>query len=223
MTDPAHRPNRSAWALVLGLLAAACVSPAGDPDYRDTYPLKAELATTSLSVKLAPTGSLSDGADDLRFRLFVREFKRRARSPMLVATQTQGDGAAAQGRVEKLRLLLVRQGVSPRDIVFNLGREGGGEAVILSFRGYRVQALKCGDWSGQAGFDMTNRPHTNYACAFQRNIGLMLVDPGDLAVARSGGTFDGQRAVGAIKKYREGKAAGSALPTSEQGTISDVE
>ena len=60
-------------------------------------------------------------------------------------------------------------------------------------------------------------PPTNFGCAYYRNIGLMLSDPGDLVAPRGLVEIDAQRMDQVIRIYREGSAAGVDVPKSETG------
>ncbi len=81
--------------------------------------------------------------------------------------------------------------------------------VLLSFRGAVVEVPKCGEWSGEAGFNPTNLPGKNYGCSYQRNIGLMVSDPDNLRDGTPHRTIDSQRLDQVLKNYREGTPTGA--------------
>jgi pilus biogenesis lipoprotein CpaD len=207
-----------AVAIGAALLAAACVPPAGNPDYRDAHPIKAEKRAYTTAVRMADDGRGVRREDMARFEVFVGDYLRRGRSALYVATPP-GDGEADQeGLAESMLQRLVASGVRPEDVVFRSGfaPEGPERVMLLSFRGYGVEVPECGDWSGHTGFNPTNLQHTNYGCSYQRNIGLMLSDPGDLERTARPGTRDPARVDDIMKKHRAGKPTEAELPKASQ-------
>lgn len=63
----------------------------------------------------------------------------------------------------------------------------------------------CPDWSRRSGTDFANQPHTNFGCAVQTNLGLMIAEPRDLQRGRALGPADGTREAEAIVRYRTGE------------------
>jgi type IV pilus biogenesis protein CpaD/CtpE len=97
----------------------------------------------------------------------------------------------------------------------------GANAVILSFKGYEIKVPECGVWTGEAGFNPTQLPHTNRGCAYQRNIGLMLADPGVLIKPNALSLIDAQYTDLILQRYHAGETL--EADEEEQGTTSDVE
>ena len=56
--------------------------------------------------------------------------------------------------------------------------------VVLSFSANKVIAPECGDYSSSPSGAYDNALHSNYGCSIQRNIGQMVVDPGDFIQAK---------------------------------------
>jgi pilus biogenesis lipoprotein CpaD len=63
----------------------------------------------------------------------------------------------------------------------------------------------CPDWSRKSGTDFANLPHSNFGCATQANLGLMVADPRDLVSGRTLGPADGVQQAEGIVRYRTGK------------------
>jgi pilus biogenesis lipoprotein CpaD len=91
--------------------------------------------------------------------------------------------------------------------------------IEVFFKAYVAVVPECGDWRGSAGFNPENLPHTDFGCATQRNIGLMLSDPGDLLGAPTTGAADTPRMVNTLDRYRTGQGIGTQRPTGEITTI----
>lgn len=210
-----------AVAAVLAMTLAGCHSPGAD-DYRDRYRIEAEMKTFRAEVpmpRVLPDGS---GADIAMMPGFLEEYNRRARSAMRVqvpANPTPRDQQAAEMLLTWLADRGVETVVVP-SVMADLPPTDG--YVSLSYDAYVAVVPNCGDWSGETGFNPGNLPHSNFGCAYQRNIGLMLSDPGDLEQARPTGPPDAARQRLIVEQYRVGQPTGAALPRLEAGPLSDI-
>jgi pilus assembly protein CpaD len=70
---------------------------------------------------------------------------------------------------------------------------------------YLVTLPPCPDWSRQSGTDFSNLPHSNFGCATQTNLGLMVAEPRDLLHGRGLAPADGVHQAEGIVRYRTGK------------------
>jgi pilus assembly protein CpaD len=70
---------------------------------------------------------------------------------------------------------------------------------------YLVTLPACPDWSRKSGTDFANLPPSNFGCATETNLGLMVADPKDLVRGRILGPADGVHEAEAIVRYRTGK------------------
>jgi pilus biogenesis lipoprotein CpaD len=70
---------------------------------------------------------------------------------------------------------------------------------------YVVTLPACPDWSRESGTDFANLPHSNFGCASQANLGLMVAEPRDLVRGRTLGPADGIHQAEGIVRYRTGK------------------
>jgi pilus biogenesis lipoprotein CpaD len=208
-----------AAGLVLAL--AGCHS-AGQEDYQDRYRIEAQMKTFRAEVPMPRVLPDGTGAEIAMVPGFLEDYERRARSSMRV--QVPRDPSARD--LQSARMLLdwlsdrgVETTVVPSDISDLPPADG---YVGLSYDAYVAVVPNCGDWSGQTGFNPSNLPHTNYGCAYQRNIGLMLSDPGDLERSRPAGAVDTARQRLVVEKYRAGAATGAAVPGSEAGSLTGL-
>ncbi len=208
--------------LVVAGLLASCGPRVAHPDYRAQHALKVELKTFAVAVRLDADGT-ANAIDRSGVDVLVREYLRRSRSPLMIAT-SPGDGVAeATQRTSVVRERLVALGVRPRNILLQPGKAPveGASAVILSFKGYEIKVPECGVWTGEVGFNPTQLPHTNRGCAYQRNIGLMLADPGVLIKPNALSLIDAQYTDLILQRYHAGETLGA--DEEEQGTTSDDE
>ena len=77
--------------------------------------------------------------------------------------------------------------------------------VELVLERYLVTLPACPDWSRESGTDFANLPHSNFGCATQANLGLMVADPRDLVRDRPLAPADGVHQAEGIVRYRTGK------------------
>ena len=213
----------STAVLMFAVMALAACTPPGSADYREAFPITAKKVTFALDVKIAENGAIS-GPEIRRLTGFSREFLRRSRTP-LVINLPAGAKPATDSGASLLRQQLVRNGLSESSIRVEPIASGGKpkDRYVLSFNGFAVQVPKCGDWSGEAGFNPSGVPNRNYGCAYQRNIGLMLVDPGDLVAPRADGLRTAQETDRVLGSFREGKPTDTEKREGATGgTVSGV-
>jgi pilus assembly protein CpaD len=77
--------------------------------------------------------------------------------------------------------------------------------VELVLERYLVTLPACPDWSRESGTDFSNQPHSNFGCATQTNLGLMVAEPKDLVRGRTLAPADGVHQAEGIVRYRTGK------------------
>jgi pilus biogenesis lipoprotein CpaD len=70
---------------------------------------------------------------------------------------------------------------------------------------YLVTLPGCPDWSRQSGTDFDNLPLSNFGCATEANLGLMIAEPKDLVRGRPLGPADGTHQAEGIVRYRAGE------------------
>ena len=77
--------------------------------------------------------------------------------------------------------------------------------VELVLERHLVRLPPCPDWSRESGGpDYSNLPGSNFGCATQTNLGLMIDNPSDLARGRKLAPADGIHAAEGIVRYRTG-------------------
>jgi pilus assembly protein CpaD len=87
-------------------------------------------------------------------------------------------------------------------------RRANAVAAFLRRHGYErylVTLPGCPDWSRESGTDFANLPHSNFGCATQSNLGLMVAEPRDLVRGRNLAPADGAQQADGIVRYRTGK------------------
>ncbi|NQV48113.1 MAG: hypothetical protein HQ504_10065 [Rhodospirillaceae bacterium] len=166
---------RPLLAIALIVVLSACSSSDDRAhDYRISHPLKVAPETVSVALGVTTETMSLNSADENRLHLFARDFINRGRSNLMVSVSPSSIHVG-----ERLRALLVSWGVRGDSIsVMPVLKQG--EIIEMSFVGYKVTPPECGDWSSGSNFNWTNKNHSNFGCSVQRNMGLMVADPGDL-------------------------------------------
>jgi|LNFM01.1.fsa_nt_gb pilus assembly protein CpaD len=178
----------SATAAVLCLVGTAlsgCNSPwvsdeyhprLTDPARRHPIVMVAETATLDLS------GSTEDKGGEARAFLettkFVRNYRTEGRGPLHIAVP-RGAGGNVSRRVQNVRLVAYRNGVSP-DRIRTVVKSGSHGIVTLSYDRISAVGPSCGDWSEDVTRNKGNLPYANFGCATQRNLAAMAANPMDL-------------------------------------------
>ncbi len=218
--------HRLAVALLVPLAVLACEAPKQSGDYQKAYPLtvSTKAYTMALTVPAAGVGLVGDSATD--FRRFISLYHDRGRS---VVTIEDSAGTDDQPLVaaRRARDLLIGAGLRTERIAVVRGanRAEAIGSVLMSFTGGSVKVPECGDFSSDPTFNWSNLSQRNFGCAYQRNMGLTIADPGDLKSAKTMSGGDAAKAIGVVKGWRApadggavgggGAAAGAAAATAQ--------
>lgn len=188
---------------------------------RDNFPktgdphIKAIEAEFKASATLSDEGKIVTSQEKLALDNYLNEYNRRGRGPITVKLLKKNHIIA-----HKITSLLQKKGVMSDQIVFELNKDENlmQNTVFFHFNGYLLKVSNCNDWSGANGFNPKNLPHTNFGCAYNRNIGLMLSDPGDTIAPEAFGGDDPSRPSRVIQKYKSGQPTGASAPQGETGS-----
>jgi len=195
------------------LVLAACEAPKSSADYRDDFPLTVGVETVTLPLVIPFSSKEFPAQEGDRLKSFVNDFINRGNGRITIETGSERDGGSlVSSRIHQVQKALTNAGVSYREITFKTNSPliTGYGNVTLSFLANTVDVPECGDWSTSASYNWTNRRHYNYGCAIQRNIGLMVADPGDLKRPKPVSGKSAYRVNGVITHHRTGTATGAA-------------
>jgi len=79
------------------------------------------------------------------------------------------------------------------------------DQAVITISRYVVVPPNCPDWTKPSEDDPSNTPASNWGCATNTNLGLMVADPRDLVIGKQSKASDGERAASAIDRYRKGR------------------
>lgn len=212
------RPLRR-FALILVTALAAC-GPLEDraaTDYREKYPVQVTSETVSLALPVQEVAGSMTPDDELRLRAMIAGYLDRGHGPLtLIAGMRNSTPSFAE--LDAIREKLLAAGVPESSLRFVSLPQLPGNVVTLRFERYNALVPTCGDWSSHPGHDYSNNVHSNFGCANQRNMGLMLADPADLQRMREAAPTDTQNSNRVIQRYRKGEPpAATPTPLQVQG------
>ena len=88
------------------------------------------------------------------------------------------------------------------------------DTVRIILNRYVVTPPPCPDWRQPSNPDFNNQSGSNFGCATETNLGLMVANPRDLVDGRSLGTADAENAAKAVQNYREDKVKEPKTPST---------
>jgi pilus assembly protein CpaD len=83
--------------------------------------------------------------------------------------------------------------------------EAPSDQVSVVVGRYVVVPPNCPDWRKPSDDDPANTTSSNFGCATETNLGLMVADPRDLIEGKDPGPGDGEHAAYGVQRYRMGK------------------
>lgn len=228
---PARRSRPLLWASILGLGLAAC-SPANLQPNRNLGWLEAgspkqvevDRAEYRHAVYFMTDRAEITGFEQDRLLAFFASVQPGSRDTIRLeghaderATDLYNVELAAR-RAAAVRTLLDERGLTGVSVTSSafgeaLPADPGSDAeawrenrrVEVVLERYLVTLPPCPDWSRQSGTDFANLPHSNFGCATQTNLGLMVAEPRDLVRGRTLAPADGVHQAEGIVRYRTGK------------------
>ena len=227
----ARRSRPLLWASILGLGLAAC-SPANlQPNHNlgwieagSPKQLEVDRAEYRHAVYFATDRAEITGFEQDRLLTFLASVQPASRDTIRLeghaderATDLYNIELAAR-RAAAVRALLDEHGLGAVSVTSSsygeaLPADPGSDPeawrenrrVEVVLERYLVTLPPCPDWSRQSGTDFANLPHSNFGCATQTNLGLMVAEPRDLVRGRALAPADGVHQAEGIVRYRTGK------------------
>ena len=170
-----------------------------------------------INVNFADKGLILDRDKTLVLNNFLNEYSQRGRG--LLTISTQNNDKAIRKRV---LAVLQTKGIEPRRVLFKLSKNINLPKNNMAFRfsGYLLKVPHCNNWSGVIDFNPKNLKNSNFGCSYNRNIALMLSDPGDFVDQERYAGEDPSRAPRVLKLFRGGQPTGVSSPSGERSSAS---
>lgn len=219
-----------ALASLAALLLAAAVSACGGAapyqavpqtvEPRDVYPLQVESRAMSLDIIGDGRGNLLP-TEGLRLDRLVDDFAVNGVGPLVVSTP-RNHGPSGDRFFEAVVERALGRGLALPEVVAQEMPEETGPVNVSYERSY-VRLPECRGWWVESSFNPSNSPHINFGCATQRNLGLMVANPGDLVgPSGEGRPLDAIRSGTIIRLYRVGEVFISDEPKKLEAEASQV-
>lgn len=177
-------------------------------DYRQNHPIKVMRERLSLSITLPAKGLNLSPGDSRRIRAYINTFVRRGRSAVTVES----------AQPKRVRAILMANGLHKSEIILLPNTTVAAPNAILNFTANKVVAPECGNWTSPSSFDPMNKPQSNFGCAYQRDIGLVVSDPGDFIQAQPSSGGAASRSDESIRTFNSGAPMPRLLDNIQPGT-----
>lgn len=214
--------RKASIALVLPLLLAGCPADMAEHDQRISHPLTAEQKAAVALFDRTDGHGLSAFDRERLGRLAAESLKRGAGPIQITVGAKPGDETLERDFAQVLAGVLKDGGAAEIQVkvVTGAGQEAGTAEVRVPI--WVAVVPECGSFERGITPDYTNAPNSNWGCAIQRNMGLMVQNPADLIRAREASGRDANRASDVLGKYGKGEATGSATEAKSSGSTSSV-
>jgi pilus assembly protein CpaD len=202
--------NRCLLGLSLTLLVAACAPVTTYTDAEAPKSLKLDSSTRQVDLRFVPGSAHLTPADAARLQQLAAT---RAIGPDdRITIAAAGPPVLAEQRVATVASLLLHYHL----VAITEPLQVPPEHAVLEVTRSLVTLPPCPNWSKPSSPDFANQPSSNFGCATESNLGMMVARPTDLAGGLPAGAPAAHPAVAAVTRYLTDNvqlpAANSALP-----------
>ena len=211
----------------LVLLAAACTTPIGigesrvyPSDPRVQYPISVERSVATLGLPGAADGVALSATEIARLDGFVGNYIAGGHGHLVITVPATGQ----QQTLTKAKRIVdhtLGRGLRSGEVSLRVATAESSDRgqIVLSYDTFVVRVPECGDWSKESSHDATNSVHSNFGCAMQRNVALMIANPADLVAPRMAGLRDATRSNQVIQLYRAGEVTIAERAAVEEADV----
>ncbi len=136
----------------------------------------------------------------------------------MLASGSVDPSALTKRRETSLARHLIESGFSVSRIQAKQSYTTRSNSVRVTVGRHRVTPPACPDWSKASTGDPANRVTSNFRCANETNLGLMVANPEALIRGTDIGPADGEAITVGVKAYREGQIE-KAAATSARDSV----
>ena len=204
-----NRRRRATLATAFAVVVAGCAQTVADWSPAQTNnELQVQWITHEHSVNFANPASGLTRQEMRGLDRFLSEIELRPSDRLFVDVGPQSGEVVSDSRVgvinDQLRIYV--PGAHAMAIT---GEKGTNRQIRLIVGRYVVLPPNCPDLSRPSNNNTGNHNDSNFGCSTQRNLGLMVADPGDLIRGRTLGPADAEMLT---KTFRESRAGEVQLP-----------
>ena len=222
----------------LAAMLAGCKTAARDDvtggishDYRLRHPIAVREGKQTLTVFIGDRRGGLTPLQRTEVGALASGWRREATGGFIIEVPVGGANERAAASVSReIRAVLSANGVPARSIEIRpvptrdpvrLG------TIRVNYPKMLAETGSCGLWPEDIGPTMnvayiSNRPHWNHGCAYQRNLAAQVAEPADLVQPRAETPVLTSRRATALEKYRKGEGTATTYPDANKGKISDV-
>lgn len=159
----------------------------------------------------------ADALGDREKKKFYQFLKDVIQSPLAVNVTIEEFGGRSEKRVKDIERELLRYGI-PHDLIVidydgmeepyaykgahKKGRASVGSGVKVIIERFVVIPPSCSNFSQQIGDAQQAYAHSNYGCATEANLGMMVANPRDLLRGRERAPYNGAVMAAGVNRYR---------------------
>lgn len=193
------RTKRTLLALGLTLLTGACAPVTTYTDAEGPKRLQLDSTTTQLDLHFPPGSASLSAVDAARLQ---RAAAIGAIAPSdRVTVAASGPPYLARERQASVSALLLHYGI----VTVDGAQVAPPNRAIVAVKRTLVTLPPCPNWSKRPYSDFDNQPSSNFGCATETNLGMMVANPSDLASGLPLGPTAGQPAAASVNRYLNDK------------------
>jgi pilus assembly protein CpaD len=201
-----HRRRRTTLLAALAVIVAGCAQTVADWTPATTSnELQVKWVTHDHTISFNSRANLLTNREARSLDRFLSQIDLRPSDRLFVDVGPQSGEVVSDTRIDVINEQL-RHYVPGAQALAITGEKGTAGNIRLIVGRYVVLPPNCPDLSRPSASNPGNFNDSNFGCSTQRNLGLMLADPGDLLRGRSLGPADGEAMSRGIRDYRAGKA-----------------
>ena len=201
-----HRRRRTTMLAALAVIVAGCAQTVADWTPAATpHDLQVKWVTHEHAISFNSQANLLTNQASRSLDRFLSEIDLRPSDRLFVDVGPQPGDVVSDARVSAINKQLHHYIPGAQALAIT-GEKGTNSKINLIVGRYVVLPPNCPDLSKPSETNSGNYADSNFGCSTQRNLGLMLADPGDLLRGRTLGPADGEALSRSIRAYRTGKA-----------------
>ena len=200
-----HRSRRITMIAAFGVIVAGCAQTVADWNPQAApNELQVQWVTHEHAVNFASPTNLLTNQEARSLDRFLNEIELRPSDRLFVDVGPNTGEVVDDARLSAINEQLRHYVAGAQATPIAGEKRSAGEIRLIVGR-YVAVPPNCPDLSSPSNTNPGNLPDSNFGCATQRNLGLMLADPGDLLRGRNLGPADGEALSRIISENRAGE------------------
>lgn len=200
-----NRRRRTTLIAAFGVIVAGCAQTVADWNPQAApNDMQVQWVTHEHSVSFASPANLLTNQEARSLDRFLNEIELRPSDRLFVDVGPKNGEVVDDSRVNAINDQL-RHYVPGAQATPISSEKGSAREIRLIVGRYVALPPNCPNLSSPSHTNPGNLPDSNFGCTTQRNLGLMLADPGDLLRGRTLGPADGEALSRIVRENRAGE------------------